>query len=241
MIKCKNCGFEFDSNYCPECGQSSNEGRYNFKHLVKDILDVFFKFKETVFPTIHKLINAPAETTHDFLNGKRVHLFNPLKYVFFLALINSFLILQFKLLDAYLKSHDIVSQSITKFYTSNISIIDMLCIPLMSFISFIFFKFKKYNYSEHVILNCYLNGNIYIFGIILSIIQLFFRQNFNLIILTNEYFNYFSILYMVIVYMYFFSEKNPVGFLRASTALLLNYIIYGFILGYFSEYFTGKN
>ncbi|MBE2255500.1 MAG: DUF3667 domain-containing protein [Ignavibacteria bacterium] len=238
MIICKNCGAEVNTNYCPECGQAASEGRYNFKHLVKDILDVFFKFKDTIFPTIADSIKSPAITTHQYLNGKRVDVYNPIKYVFFLALINSFLILQFKLLDAYLKSQDVVQNTITKFYTSNISLVEMMSIPILSLFSFLFFKDKKFNYSENVILNCFLNGNVFIFGIVLSFIQLVFRQNSALIILTNEYFNYLSMLYMAIVYMYFFNEKTLKGFLVSAIVVVLNYLVYGILLGFISNFFT---
>lgn len=80
MQTCKNCGTEFDGNFCPNCGQKPNNGRIIFRESVRDILEHYFDFDTPLFRTIKGLITNPGKIIKEYIHGRRKSYSHPFRY-----------------------------------------------------------------------------------------------------------------------------------------------------------------
>jgi len=76
---CENCGAELTGPHCAQCGQPAIDYRRSFRHVIVDILDSFLNWDSKFFATIGLLVVKPWKLTNDFLAGKRVRYFHPLR------------------------------------------------------------------------------------------------------------------------------------------------------------------
>jgi hypothetical protein len=76
---CENCGAELIGPHCAQCGQAAIDYRRSFRHVIIDVLDSFLNWDSKFFATIGLLVVKPWKLTNDFLAGKRVRYFHPLR------------------------------------------------------------------------------------------------------------------------------------------------------------------
>lgn len=81
--KCLNCGTEFQGNFCPECGQSAETGRFTMKFIVENLLAAFTSRDGGVWFTLKNLFTRPGEMIVEILKGKRRRYFTPFPMLFF--------------------------------------------------------------------------------------------------------------------------------------------------------------
>lgn len=55
MIKCKNCSFSFEGNYCSNCGQTAKTERISFKFLWEDIQHGILHYDKGIVYTVKQL------------------------------------------------------------------------------------------------------------------------------------------------------------------------------------------
>jgi len=79
-LTCKNCGVEFQGNFCGNCGQKKIDSRLNFKMLSSWIIDSL-DYQTGLFNTFLSLQTKPGILIHDFLGGKTKSYFNPFTYL----------------------------------------------------------------------------------------------------------------------------------------------------------------
>lgn len=84
-IKCLNCGTEFHSKFCPECGQDAQTGRYTTRVIYQNIVTAF-KGSGILF-TLKNLFTRPGAMVVDMLNGKRRRYMSPFPALFFVLTI----------------------------------------------------------------------------------------------------------------------------------------------------------
>lgn len=73
MITCKNCGTEFDSNYCPNCGQKATSGqRLTFKAFSRHSMVSFARLNDGFNHTAAGLLTHPWRVISDYIHGRRV-------------------------------------------------------------------------------------------------------------------------------------------------------------------------
>ena len=89
--KCKNCGYVFEGNYCPICGQSVKIQRLRFKSIFQDIFSGLTNISGGFTYTIVKLFSDPGTMIINFIRGKRVKYFRPFQMLFVLAAIYALL------------------------------------------------------------------------------------------------------------------------------------------------------
>jgi len=80
METCKNCGTEFEGNFCPNCGQRPNNGRIVFRESVRDVLEHYFDFDAPLFRTISGLIISPGKVVKEYIKGRRKSYSHPFRY-----------------------------------------------------------------------------------------------------------------------------------------------------------------
>lgn len=81
--KCLNCDTEFVGNFCPECGQSAETGRFTMKFIVENLLAAFTSRDGGVWFTLKNLFTRPGEMIVEILKGKRRRYFTPFPMLFF--------------------------------------------------------------------------------------------------------------------------------------------------------------
>jgi hypothetical protein len=80
--KCLNCGTEFQGNFCPECGQSAETGRFTMCFIFENLLAAFLSKDGGIWFTLKNLFTRPGAMVVDILNGKRRKYFSPFPMLF---------------------------------------------------------------------------------------------------------------------------------------------------------------
>ena len=80
---CLNCGTEFEGNFCPECGQSAETGRFTMKFILENLLAAFLSKDGGIWFTLKNLFTRPGVMIVEILKGKRRRYFSPFPMLFF--------------------------------------------------------------------------------------------------------------------------------------------------------------
>jgi len=80
--KCLNCGTEFQGNFCPECGQSAETGRFTMRFIFENLLAAFLSKDGGIWFTLKNLFSRPGAMIVEILNGKRRKYFSPFPMLF---------------------------------------------------------------------------------------------------------------------------------------------------------------
>jgi len=158
---CLNCGKQLTDKFCSGCGQKSDTHRISFKHFIAhDVLHGTFHIEKGILFTAKEALVRPGKAALDYIAGKRIKYYN----VFYLILITIGLMLFIRhfyseiliergithledtshLNEASKKMNEIVSQKN--------KIIIFLFVPLAAINSFMLFRRKRLNLSEHAII-----------------------------------------------------------------------------------------
>ena len=68
---CKNCGTEFEGNYCNQCGQKATVGRLTWKSVGNNLLHGIFHVDNTFVKTTRMLVVHPDRLISDYFEGRR--------------------------------------------------------------------------------------------------------------------------------------------------------------------------
>lgn len=158
---CLNCGYELTGNYCSDCGQKTDTHRITFKHFIfHDVLHGTFHLERGILFTAKEALTRPGKAALDYIAGKRKRYYN----VFYLILITLGLILFIQhFYDElyFLQDGEVIqdktylndaSKKIDEIISQKSKIIIFLFVPFAALNSFILFRRKKLNLSEHSII-----------------------------------------------------------------------------------------
>jgi hypothetical protein len=178
---CLNCDSIITDKFCGHCGQKSDTHRITFKHFVfHDILHGVWHFEKGILYTIKEAIMRPGKAALDYIGGKRIRYYNVFYLILLLIGLNLFINSYYdRLAAAYLPAYAPivgVGRTIADFFIHYTKLLTFSLVPLFAFNSFIIFRRKKLNLSEHFILA----GMIYLgIIIIVTITNLLFFTDFN--------------------------------------------------------------
>lgn len=79
---CLNCGTEFEGNFCPECGQSAETGRFTLKFIFGNLLAAILGRDGGVAYTLKNLFSRPGKMIVEILDGKRRKYVSPFPMLF---------------------------------------------------------------------------------------------------------------------------------------------------------------
>lgn len=159
---CLNCEKELTDKYCSGCGQKADTHRITFKNFIsQDILHGTFHIDKGILFTAKQALVRPGQAALDYISGKRKPYYN----IFYLILITIALMLfarHFNELFANtVQTSDVLqdkdymneaSKKIDELFAQKNKIIIFLFIPFAALNSFILFRRKKLNLSEHSII-----------------------------------------------------------------------------------------
>jgi uncharacterized protein DUF3667 len=173
MIVCQNCSHKYKGNFCPDCGQESHTHRINAGYFLHDIPHSVFHVDKGLLYTLRSLFTNPGKMLAEYMTGKRVRHFRPFAYVIIMSTICTLLIkwIEKATLNLSLKHNaDSVIPGSESFFAKYISVLIFLLIPVLSLVTWLFYRKNRYNYWEHFLINTYLAAQL---NIILLLIKLY--------------------------------------------------------------------
>ena len=84
---CQCCGHRYRGNYCPHCSQKAGVGRITWRSVRNGIMDVWGLGSRSMSLSIWQLLYRPGYFIGDYISGKRMVSFPPVKMLFIVALI----------------------------------------------------------------------------------------------------------------------------------------------------------
>ncbi len=180
-MKCKNCGYEFESNFCPECGQRRiANNRLMFRSTVDKFVEHEFGLHSGFFFTLKELISNPGIVGKNFIQGKRKRYTAPTRFLIIAvalqALVDYFsetnkLRREFDydylpLVPEYLhEGMDYYNYLLGTEFALTASILQIVLFPV---VFNIFFRNHQYNYTELLVVSFYYLASAVIVNFIIS-------------------------------------------------------------------------
>ncbi|MEE9363643.1 MAG: DUF3667 domain-containing protein [Cellulophaga sp.] len=89
---CKNCDLEFNDsyNYCPNCGQKSND-ELTMGVLFSNTISNYFSVDARFFRSFIPLMFKPGDLARKFVDGKRLRYLHPAQFYLFISVVFFFL------------------------------------------------------------------------------------------------------------------------------------------------------
>lgn len=216
---CLNCEKELIDQFCSGCGQKSDTHRITLKNFIfHDVLHGTFHIEKGIIFTAKQALTRPGKAALDYISGKRKSYYN----VFYLVLIVFGLIIflghLFEEIDLFFGGElkperpfiNEASRKLSRIFDHS-KIIIFLFVPFAALNSFILFRRKKLNVSEHAIIS----GMILLGMLLISLIgNILFYANF---------FIEFSATFHAI-------------FSWTVTALIILHVGYGYVNAFSKEY-----
>ncbi|MBL4707829.1 MAG: DUF3667 domain-containing protein [Flavobacteriales bacterium] len=236
---CVNCGQSFNGFFCPKCGQRSLEGRFTIKESAGWIFDKIFNLERGMFFTIKELFINPRETIDNYLKRATVRYMHPFRFVFLLSTVSALVTIlsgafesaaMMQGLEGYVEGfnrHDamnaesvasiekglVVMESIKKY----LAFIMLANIPVNALASYLVYYKRRYNYTEHLILNCYVYGFSLVVGLPLFLIVLF--EGGGMI------YSGVNTLIILIAYAYIFSKFFKENIIKSFLKIIAQFIL----------------
>ncbi len=173
-IKCLNCKTEFEGKYCPECGQASKTKRLNVRIMIKGVLEGFFDLQKPLYQTIIGLTIHPGRVVSEYVEGQRKKYANPIKYSLTVSAL-MILITQYRGTTVNTARESFVADpTAPEFITTFIThfsefmdaimpysqIINMVWMPWLAVILFVFYKKFNYRIAEHMAFGFFIFGHL---------------------------------------------------------------------------------
>ncbi|GGI58195.1 DUF3667 domain-containing protein [Winogradskyella haliclonae] len=255
-MQCKNCEIPISQNqrYCFDCGARIIKNRLTLKALFQQVNVEFFSVDNKLLKTFNHLFTKPESVIVSYINGTRKKYINVIQYfaialtllgiqVFFMEhIFNNPELYKLVFLEELAKSP---GQENNPFLNGNIddfnstqSIFFTIGIPFSAFATWITFRMtgiKRFNFTEHVVINLYYGAHTVIVSAFLYVAALgfginFFTAAFYIIILTYAYF--FFVLKRVSNTSFWITFANVIISLFIIGAIFVFISILGAIIGF---------
>lgn len=204
---CLNCGKELTDKYCAGCGQKADTHRISFKHFIfHDVLHGTFHIEKGILFTAKQALIRPGKAALDYIAGKRIKYYN----VFYLILITiglmlflrhfyqEFLISQGKGYIKDITDLNEASRKMDEIFSQKSKIIILLFVPLAAINSFVLFRRKRLNLSEHAIIA----GMILLGILLLSLLGNIFFYFDLLVEFSNTFASVVSMSITMLIFLY---------------------------------------
>jgi len=217
---CLNCNAHLSGKYCSNCGQKSDTHRISFKHFIThDVLHGTFHIERGMLYTAKQAIVRPGKAALEYIAGKRVVYYNVFYFILLLIGLNIFLKHYYDGWAVKLYGHQTgpamnkAGEKIDYFLSAYNKLIIFSFVPLTALNSYLIFKRRKLNFSEH----CMVSGIL-----LLGILILFTLRT-------------------LLSYLDFSPFLEPVGeiFYFVIPVFMLAYIIFGYYGAFRNDYTLG--
>jgi hypothetical protein len=223
-LACVNCNIEFEADFCPKCGEKKSVDRITFQSILESVFSSFIDMDKGLLFNLKNLTLYPKKTILQYIKGKRRQVLNPISYAIITISIYIFIdsILP-KGSKIELPKEDVFGSikvgTKTGLFLKNKMKFFWLTFPIYNaFFTRIFFK--KFNYFEHLAINCFIVGHATLLAILTRLIY-----NKEFIIFNIFVFIYISILH----YIVFKNPKDKFG--TGAMSFLIFILSYLFFMG----------
>jgi hypothetical protein len=209
-VTCRNCSNIYFGKYCPECGQSAHAGRIDGSYILHDLPHAVFHVDKGILYSMWQLLIRPGKSIAEYLDGKRVNHFRPFSYLIILTSIAAILshwvnaLLRRQLsasADALINAPNGEGSAtrfigkVAPFFDKYPSLFFLLMIPLVSLLTWLYYKKRGYNFWENIILNTYLTAQFNICLIILYLVMLISGEAWSFTPMLIAFFSYLGFAY----------------------------------------------
>jgi len=248
---CLNCERPTIENFCSFCGQKTDTHKITFKHFIfHDILHGVWHFEKGILFTLKQALLRPGKAALEYIAGKRIRFYNVFYLTLLLIGLNIFINhIQDQLSHYYFNTDldpqtDSAGKSIDNFLSGNSKLILFSFIPLLAINSFIFFRKKKLNFSEHFIISGMMFLGVMTIVTISSLFYFTDYMNYTDFIsgILNVAIPALIVLYLIINYYKTFSDcytivQNTLRVFLFITLLLLEIaLLIILMIGYFTNW-----
>ncbi len=240
IINCKNCFLNYRGNYCPRCGQGALTRRFNMRYFFSESIFSSLDIEKGLFFTIKQLTIQPGKVLQEYIQGQRVNLYIPIRFLVLIGTIATFISLRYKLfliqedtempmnsLDGILPAHilnwyNVSFQGFWHLANEYTTLINIIAIPVFSFCSYLVFIRQGYNYAENLILNMYIVCMQLFLLIVFTIpFEIFPAYQESII----GIYTFITIGYNIWCYLCFFDQKTIKGLGLPVLANVLGYML----------------
>jgi len=231
MINCKNCKNDFEGNYCPNCGQKVINKRFNLKDSVAWLLNSIFNLDHGFMYTTRELLVNPGFVIRNVLNGVTVRYMHPFRILFVWATISTLFVIFLGTFDEqtaeiidsmeYSESQRAIQEKTNAVMKKYLNFVIMANVPVIALLSLLFYRKKKYNFTEHMVVNSYGFALTTAVGVIITLLQYIFHSAGVMIWLSMLS----NVLIMAYVYKSTFEENYFVSLFKYLLSFLLSYLL----------------
>lgn len=188
-MECKNCHTDLsnENDFCPSCGGKVIRNRLTIKLLFAHFSEQFFNYDNRFLQTFIHLFTKPEKVINGYINGTRKRYVDVIGY-FMVALtltgLQIFILNKFfpEAMDFSSMAASGQEEGMQKWMDSVMeyqSVFIMLNIPIYALVSKLtFLNKKKFNYTEHLIINIYLVAQLSIAGVFIILVGVILGQNY---------------------------------------------------------------
>lgn len=196
---CKNCNtaFKDSQKFCSECGAKVIKNRLNPKTLVNQVNEEFFSIDNRLIRTFVHLFTKPEAVINGYINGTRKKYIHVIQYfaigltllgvqVFLMTnVFNDPELYKSFFLESFSNSSSQENNPLKDYnlddYNSFQSVIYTLTIPisaLATWFTFWIVNYRKFNFTEHIVINLYYYAQVVIISAFIYIPFLGFGFNY---------------------------------------------------------------
>lgn len=232
---CKNCGATATGNFCEQCGQKTDIHKITFSHLLHEFFHALTHADKGFLFLIKELIFRPGHVAAEYLDGKRKKYFNPLSFLVIASAIWALVVSKtgyFESIGSGMKRDNQGMPEELAFYFSEstkiivaygkvISLI--ITVPLLSFLTWIFFRKGKHSFAENLVLQALLVGESHL-ALALIFVPLFLI--FGNASINNDVFQFIFFAYQAVAYRQLFRNHVAWTILKTIAIFLLFIVLF---------------
>lgn len=225
---CKNCDVTFDGKFCPNCSQKANTHRFTLGHFMHEFLHAFTHTDKGILFLIKEMFFRPGKVALEYNAGKRKKYFNPITFLLIMAALQVYAASKTGLFTQFADSLQAGIQQMVGnaggsaadlqevdrqmddadrtmiMVSENNKLLTLLFIPVLSFLTWLFFKRSGHNYAENMVFNVLVSGQLMVLFLIFSLVPFLIKPSF--VILWLAIYFLMSWVYSFIAYKQFFKQ-----------------------------------
>ncbi|MEO7990558.1 MAG: DUF3667 domain-containing protein [Chryseolinea sp.] len=215
---CKNCSAPLTGKFCQECGQKADTHKITLSHLFHEFFHALTHTDKGILLLVKEMILRPGFVAKEYIDGKRKKYFNPFSFLVIASAIYALVVMKSGYFEAMggggngVRSFGRMPEQFAMYMRESMEIFIhhgkiislVLVVPLMTFLSWIFFKKPRYNFAENLVLQSLMMGQINLFMVIIFIpLYLIFGHAR----LNNNIFQITFLVYMIVAFKQFFDNN----------------------------------
>jgi hypothetical protein len=172
-MNCKNCSYEVELNYCPNCGQAVKLKRID-GHYIQHEVEHVLHFEKGIFYTIKELLIRPGQNIKEFISDNRSRLVKPIIFIIVSSLIYTVINHFFHIEDGYVNFDETkksATGAIFEWVKNHYGYSNIIMGVFIALWLKLFFRKYPYNFFEILILLCFVMGMGMLLFSVVSIVE----------------------------------------------------------------------